>query len=710
MTQRTDGPAPRTDRPASSSPEGAYLEQFGDFIVSMIQAFLRTGYYLGDHPESKKAKSGLHEKFCSLTRSAGEVTFLMKDEDDVKVLYLEGIQEHPIKLTALMIKGMADAYNPRFVQFMERKELISLSLKNRMSDEEFSKFIDVMSEPTLADMKGQASKDKFVASLKANNVFNLSFVFRDDFVTARPGVPWRANLALSRLKKDLKTAPVLQNIKQEDIPRVHREMMPDIVRPLGETDQIYAFLMNLDLAVCGGMTEDQGEEYVLASLREDPMLALADVFVKDASEEDKRFHGAVAAEKFPRVAAFLMLRLTGSPRPEAKAILETMFASGLVSMESLPADVRQRVVVLKQLTDFMEDREGQLRQLDMAAGVEKYAERAAILAKIVPGLIARERYDDVTSIVERLAAHAKERSDRAVIAKRSMEAIGAGPAFEDSAKAFLQASKEARTVIGRLFMAGGNGAVPALLHILERTDDMWKSKQAAEILVHIGQDAAISLIHEVEKSALKPTSMATIVRVLGEVTDETLGAAAVKAILPKADDAHPEVRREVLLTLSRLQPHAHFDRFAAKMGDPDVKVRRAALHALGRSGDSRALEKLKGIVARAEQAADEASWDLACTAIENIGALYQSWPQGRAEIAGCMPEIVDKVMPKRSLKSLFKAAMPVPAEVAMALVGAAGRVQGEQAQAVLERLAGHWSKTVTAAAAEALKARGVAKK
>jgi len=75
-----------------------------------------------------------------------------------------------------------------------------------------------------------------------------------------------------------------------------------------------------------------------------------------------------------------------------------------------------------------------------------------------------------------------------------------------------------------------------------------------------------------------------------------------------------------------------------------------------------------------------------------------------------MPEIVDKVMPKRSLKSLFKAAMPVPAEVAMALVGAAGRVQGEQAQAVLERLAGHWSKTVTAAAAEALKARGVAKK
>jgi HEAT repeat protein len=204
--------------------------------------------------------------------------------------------------------------------------------------------------------------------------------------------------------------------------------------------------------------------------------------------------------------------------------------------------------------------------------------------------------------------------------------------------------------------------------------------------------------------------MSAIIRVLGEITDEGVGAAAVKVILPKADDVHPDVRREVLLTLCRLQPHAHFDKFAVKIGDPDTKVKKAALHGLGGSGDPRALEKLRAVVANAEQAGQEAAWDLAGVAIENIGALYQSCPKARADIANALPEIADRVVPKKSIKSLFKASIPVPVEVALALATAAGRIEGPQAQAVLERLVGHWSKTVSEAAAEALKGRGAGRK
>jgi HEAT repeat protein len=579
-----------------------------------------------------------------------------------------------------------------------------------MTSDEFSKFIDVMSEPTMADMKGQASKDKFVESLKANAVFNLSFVFRDDFVTARPGVPWRVNLALSRLRKDLRTAPILQNLKKEDLGRVRKEIMTDILRPLGETDHIYAFVMNLDLAVAADLTEEEGETDVLSALREDRLIDFAQMFVKDASQEDKRFFGAVAPEKFPRVAARLTGSLTMSSSPEAKGILETMFSSGLVSMDALPADVRERVSVIKKINAFLDDREGQLKKLDAATDVWDYSERAETLVKIAPGLIARGKYDEAASIIERFVAHGKEKSERAVVAQSNNVAFGVGAPLEEASRAFLIASKEERTVIGRLFMAMGDGAVPSLLDILEATDDVWRSKQAAEILVHIGRDAATSLIHEVEQSAMKPAAMSAIIRVLGEITDQEVGAAAVKAIVPKADDAHPDVRREVLLTLSRLQPSAHFDKFAAKIGDPDVKVRKAALHGLGRSGDPRALEKLKVIVAHAEQAGQEAAWDLAGAAIENIGALYQSCPKARADIAKALPEVADKVVPKRSLKGLFKAAVPVPVDVALALATAAGRIEGPEAQVVLDRLSGHWSKTVTAAVADLLKTRSAAKK
>jgi hypothetical protein len=701
---------PPTERSAPGSPDAAGLDAYGDFIVSMIQAFLRTGYYLGDHPESKKAKSGLHEKFSGLTKSVGEITFLMKDEDDEKTLYLEGIREQPVKLAAIMIKGMADAYNPRFVQFMEKKELISLSLKSRMSADEFSKFIDVMSEPTMADMKGQAAKDKFVDSLKANNVFNLSFVFRDDFVAARFGVPWRVNLALSRLRKDLRTAPILQNIKKEDLPRVRHQIIVDILRPLGETDHLYAFVMNLDLAMAGDMTEEQGENEVLGSMREDRIIDFADMFVKDASGQQTKFVPGLSREKTARVAARLMGSLTMDAGPEAKAILETMFSSGLVSMDALPGDVRDRIQTIKQITTFLADPEAQLRQLDATTEVWDYSDRAATLIKIAPGLIARGKYEAAASIARRFGAHGKETSARAEVANGSFVSLGVGTTLDDAGRVFLKTSKEERTVIGQLFIAMGTGAVPVLLQILEASDDVWRSKQAAEILVHIGQEAAISLIHEVEENTLKSAALAAIMRVLGEITDQNVAAVAVKAILPKADDLHPDVRREVLLTLCRLQPGTHFEAYAVKLADPDAKVRKAAMYGLGRSCDARALPKLKAVVLSAEQAGGEAAWDLAATAIENIGVLYQSYSLARRDIANALGEIADAVAPKRSLKSLFKTAAPVPVDVVMALATTAGRVEGEQGQAVLERLSGHWSKSVTEAVAGLIKARAAGKK
>jgi hypothetical protein len=368
------------------------------------------------------------------------------------------------------------------------------------------------------------------------------------------------------------------------------------------------------------------------------------------------------------------------------------------------------VQIIKLITAFLGDCEGQLKRLDAAADVWDYSERAATLVKITPGLVAREKYQEAASIARRFSAHGKEKSERAQVANSSFVDIGVGPALDDAARAFLKASKEERTVIGLLFVAMGAGSVPVLLNILDETDDVWRTKQAAEILVHIGHEAATSLVHEVEQSAMKPAAMSAIIRVLGEITDKDVGADAVKAIVPKADDVHPDVRREVLLTLSRLQPAAHFDKFVAKIGDSDTKVKKAALHGLGQSGDPRAFEKLKVIVAQAEQAGQEAAWDLAGAAIENIGALYQSCPKARADIARALPEIADDVAPKRSLKGLFKAAVPVPVDVALALATAAGRIEGPEAYAVLERLSGHWSKTVSGAAAELLKTRNAAKK
>src|SRR4030042_3917602 len=118
-----------------------------DFILHLIQAFLRTGYYTPEHPESKRAKEGLYQQFKSFFDQEGELTFLVKEDQERKEVLVEGLFPEAQRLNRMMAKGMGELYVPRLVKYLERKDLISLSLKSRMDREEFTRFVDVMSEP-----------------------------------------------------------------------------------------------------------------------------------------------------------------------------------------------------------------------------------------------------------------------------------------------------------------------------------------------------------------------------------------------------------------------------------------------------------------------------------------------------------------------------------------------------------------------------------
>ena len=54
--------------------------KLAQFVLHLIQAFLRTGYYTPDHPESKKAKDGLYQLFRELFETEDELAFLVREE------------------------------------------------------------------------------------------------------------------------------------------------------------------------------------------------------------------------------------------------------------------------------------------------------------------------------------------------------------------------------------------------------------------------------------------------------------------------------------------------------------------------------------------------------------------------------------------------------------------------------------------------------
>ena len=140
------------------------------FVLHLIQAFLRTGYYTPDHPESKKAKDGLYQLFRELFETEDELAFLVREEQEKQEVFVEGVFPEAQKLSRMMLKGMGELYVPKFAKYMERKDLISLTLKSRMGQAEFSNFIDIMSEPSLVDTRRKQDQERFTQVLLSRGI------------------------------------------------------------------------------------------------------------------------------------------------------------------------------------------------------------------------------------------------------------------------------------------------------------------------------------------------------------------------------------------------------------------------------------------------------------------------------------------------------------------------------------------------------------
>jgi hypothetical protein len=82
-----------------------------DFVLHLIQALLRTGYYTPDHPESKRAKEGLYQQFQSLFEVDDELAFLVREEQQKQEILVEGILPEAQRLSRMMLKGMLNIWS-----------------------------------------------------------------------------------------------------------------------------------------------------------------------------------------------------------------------------------------------------------------------------------------------------------------------------------------------------------------------------------------------------------------------------------------------------------------------------------------------------------------------------------------------------------------------------------------------------------------------
>jgi hypothetical protein len=569
-------------------------EVLTEFILSLVQAFLRTGYYLPEHPESKKARVGLYNRFKGLFTGRHELTFMLKEMGEVQNILVDGPLPETQQLRSLMTKGMAEVYVPRLSKFLERKDLVSLTLKEDMGELEFSHFVDVMSEPSFQTLDAEG-KNVFVEKLREQEITHISFVFNEDIVTVERKLPWRAQLSISRLKKDLKCIPLFQSLDEEGFHSLRKQVMRDVLRPINKPDLMSAILLNSDLACTGEVSEDEIEDEVVAYISEDKLAATG----REALRIHKETETGREPEGRKRALAKFYRRLHRSEEEGVEEVVREFFAQDLVNFQALPEDLQLQITIEKEADRFLDERTKMMVLYENTQSAAEHQQQGEFLLSLIPELARRDRLDEVLFLTTTFRGHASLGGFRAPNATAILQKIITGPIGVLLKDRFLKGKKEDRISLGPIFQSLGDPWIPHVVEIVETTEDPWVRKNAFETLIKMGSEAETSLLKAVVTGQFPTKIVAQLLMVYGELEDTS--AQALHVLKQHIRHKEPKLREEAAWALCRIQGREDEELFLHLLDDTDMGVKKRAIRCLRTLRSEKGLARFTDILHNLEQ-------------------------------------------------------------------------------------------------------------
>jgi hypothetical protein len=654
-----------------------------DFVLHLIQALLRTGYYTPDHPESKRAKEGLYQQFQSLFEVDDELAFLVREEQQKQEILVEGILPEAQRLSRMMLKGMGELYVPKFAKYMERKDLISLTLKNRMSQTEFTRFVDIMSEPSLVDTRRKQDKERFAQALYSLGIFNISYIFNEELLAPEREMPWRARLTLSRMRKDLKTIPLFQKMVRQEIQEIRKNLLRDALRPIRQSDLLCATLRNSDLAATSEHPEEIIENEIISFLQKQYLLGTSKIFLREHLDLKQLQKRDAFERKSDRLVKKVSRRLKEAGTKEAENLLEDFFRHQLISLEELTPDLKDKIL-LERLTDkFLNFTDQFFQQLDQAKEKEAFLTVGRSFVRMIPELIRRDRYSEIIRIIETLKRHFYQKTMWALLAGQILEEIGKGsiPLFLE--EKFLMGKKEIRTSIIPIFVSIETGAIPHLLSILKKSEDQWVRKNACEALIQIGPIAAVHLLKELEQEKITIETTCDILRVLGEIKSREWQASLTKILKKYATHENPKLREQALHTFGQIGGSEGEDIFLSSLNDPDLEVRKRAIWCLGMIKSAKGIEGMMEILKQIPTTPSPQMDQLETQIYHAFGTSGNMTIEGKT-----LEQILLEILEKRGIKhwlGLFQKSLLTDASLG-AICDALGKIGTKESIKVLNKL------------------------
>ncbi len=552
------------------------LSEAADFILSFIQALLKTGYYTPGHPETQKAREGLYAEFNKVLKGYKEVTFVSATEKDKRDVMIDGMFDEPTRLSKILLKGMTEMFIPKFLEYFERKHLTSFSIKSQITKEEFENFINIMSESPYEKETSDSHRERMALELIKNHIVSVSTVFNVDLVGAQRKLPWRVDLALTRLKTDLGKIPLYKNLSAEQITEIKAMVFDDIIRPVKVPVLVKDILANLDLILFDtmGISREELEDEVTKYINKDCLLLAASELLneylklKEAYQQFKEDKNILKHLESVRAITKKVARQIASYEVPDDTLLLEFVEHELLSVDDLPGKTRNKARRVKTVDNFLQNTE-EYYNIFKKTHKDEIQQKCRMFVDLLPELLSRSCFIEIDNIIR-------------MVKKTGFSFSAMGETFFDEISEQIHtleknSSKEDQIKIMDILDSFGSGSVPVLIDMLVAESRLVR-KIACDMLIARGADAVQHIVANIDKRNHWHYTR-NFLMILAEIGQ---GGQEIEGIFEKfITHEEQRVREEVIKGITNMMGIKAEGLLLGFLKDPSPSVRRKAIWGLG---------------------------------------------------------------------------------------------------------------------------------
>lgn len=561
-----------------------------EFVIDLIKAISRSGYYDAHHPVSLEVKKGLYDAFKKALANSAEVMLTCHDVEDQVDIHISGILEQPFNIRKLTHAVTSDLFIPKLQDYFERKSLNSFVIKEHITPEHFESFIDIMSEPIADGADTSRLGEYLTQALADQDITEVSTIFKNDIVLSRGKLPWRVSIILRRLAKDLKMVPMFRSASAEKMILIKKQIVEDIIRPLNNFDLLRDLIVNCDIIVdhiTHLLEVDEMENLMINSLPGDAVVpvghAVLDVYeenkkdIKSDDKDDESFSKKrdLYLSKVLKIAA---RRIILENMPDVVRLFERLYENDIVDVDMLPEKMRFDIQS-KKIADYIIAEYDTFIEKAMSADTnEDMQTQVTIFKRVIPQFIRLKEWTVIKSIMDTLRVYASRSqgvSKTPDLFLRMPDAVFDG-CEEAFANEFMNADDDSKVQINDILIELNSKCIDILSVVLNKGKEPNVFKNAIDLLSQKGELArqwSLKILDDPNQSLAMMNFALLVITNVGRSDD-------VESVKKNLRHPNASIRAKALVAMVKINEKEAEPSLIEALRDGEEKVRNQAANLL----------------------------------------------------------------------------------------------------------------------------------